>query len=463
MVVGFQILGKNLGNIRDSLGWELILELEHVVEEIADVLNHLPCVDVVFTRISFLVAADIENCLEVRAVFEYRREFWCEFLGPAFQEVVQVGRRNLQQNVLAHVVQFVQVEERTGVAHLLGRELELVDISIWISDSPLLEVRIQNRQQVLANCRWVISFISIVVERKLWVFSLGKLALVAVLADLHKLSRVAVNRHVPAELFEQLYVNRQRRNPFSTAYYVRRAHQVIVHNVREVICRNSSSLEDYRILVVYRHVEGAANRVLNLEALDLILWQAHVAVGLETDNVRLASCEIRLDFFHSEVSARSPLAVDARVCLLGFLFCVDVGNLFLRQEARICVSLGNELFRKALVDFASVALRVVAVLADIAGHSRALVEVDSEELERFDDYFNRAFDIALVIGILDSQEKLAARLVRESLVYECAVQVAKMYEPCRTRTEPRDLRTRRQIARRIHFLVVLWGFRDMRE
>jgi len=127
------------------------------------------------------------------------------------------------------------------------------------------------------------------------------------------------------------------------------------------------------------------------------------------------------------------------------------------------MALGNELLRKALINLAAVALRVVAVVADVAFHRRALIKIDAKESEGVDNHFNCAFYITLVIGILDSEEKSAAGLVSQSFVNKSTVKVSEMNEACRAWSESGYFRALRQLTLRIELFVIVRGFGDMRK
>ena len=61
VVVGREILLDDRLYIAGGFLWEVVFNLKQIVEEIADVLDDLLRVDVVFTRVALLVAADVED------------------------------------------------------------------------------------------------------------------------------------------------------------------------------------------------------------------------------------------------------------------------------------------------------------------------------------------------------------------------------------------------------------------
>ena len=238
---------------------------------------------------------------------------------------------------------------------------------------------------------------------------------------------------------------------------------MVVHHMGKMVGRNTGSLKQNRILIVDRHIQRAANRILHLETLDLIFRQAHIAIGFEPDDIRRAGSQLGFDFFHGEIAALCPLAVDAGIRLLGLLLRVDLRDVRFRHEARVGLSFHNQLLGETLVDRAAMALCVIAVVADVAVHRRALVKLNAEEAQRVDDDLDRAFYIAFVIGVLDSEKKFPAGLMRQPFVYERAVEITEVNETGRARSEPGDLRAGRQIAGRVHRLVIRGCLVDMRK
>ena len=57
-----------------------------------------------------------------------------------------------------------------------------------------------------------------------------------------------------------------------------------------------------------------------------------------------------------------------------------------------------------------------------------LVERQAERLEGIDDHLHAALDLTLAVGVLDAQIENALRLMRQTLVYERAVQIAEVHE-----------------------------------
>lgn len=117
--------------------------------------------------------------------------------------------------------------------------------------------------------------------------------------------------------------------------------------------------------------------------------------------------------------------------VLDDLLRVDLRDVFFRHETRVCLAIRDELFGEALINRAAMPSGVIAVVADIAVHRRTLVKLNVEEAQGVDDDLDRALYIAFVIGILDSEKKFPAGLMRQPFVYERAAEIAELNEPGR--------------------------------
>ena len=128
--------------------------------------------------------------------------------------------------------------------------------------------------------------------------------------------------------------------------------------------RDSRSLEDDDILIVFRHGKGASDGVLHLDVSDFFRRKIVIAGGLESYDVRLARLYIFFDLLIGKISALFRIfSVDAGSFLGGFLSASDLCQLVLRQEARISQPLLYTTLDEALVYLASVALEIRSVIA----------------------------------------------------------------------------------------------------
>ena len=404
-------------------------------------------------------AADGEICLgERRVAGQERMELLVVRRAPLGNVAVDLIGGHAGNDVLGNVAQLFDVEQCARTAHFLGGEREIVHRQGRICAAPLLEVGVQQRHQVLEHRRNRIALLGVESQRQLGVLALGQLALAAGFrVDLHELRGVRVLRRLPAHRAEQLKVYRQGREPFLAADNDGRAHQVVIDYVREVVGRDTVRLQDNNVLIVLGDFHLALYEVL---VANLML---DAALGTEADDIRRALGKLRLDVLHRAVAPDGVLAVVAEVLLVFLLLLVCGGELFLGAEAGVRHAALNEALDEGLVDLGTLALAVGAVDAGLAVGGRALVERQAERLECVNDHLHAALDLTLAVGILDAQIENALGLVREALVYECAVQVAEVHEARGARAHTGDLRAFGQVALRIACLDVLRRGIDMRK
>ena len=77
----------------------------------------------------------------------------------------------------------------------------------------------------------------------------------------------------------------------------------LFHNVCEMICRNTCSLEDYSVLIICREIKDFTDCVLYLHSSDLVFRQAHVAVRFQSYHVWNAGLHLFFDFFKCQTAA----------------------------------------------------------------------------------------------------------------------------------------------------------------
>ena len=183
-------------------------------------------------------------------------------------------------------------------------------------------------------------------------------------------------------------------------------------------------------------------------------------IRFESYDERLASLDLRYhlglnSFILVPVSVFRPSCINTRSNLFAFLLFPDGAYLFFGQEARIGQAFCQKFLCKCAVNLTAMALSVVAVISNITAFGHTFIKADAEEVEGAYDGLHGIFDIALIIRVLNSEEKCTAALVRQPLVYECSVEIAQMDESRRAWTESRDHGALRKIPWRIHRFVVI--------
>ena len=250
---------------------------------------------------------------------------------------------------------------------------------------------------------------------------------------------------------------RQGGQPLLAAHDDRRTHQVVVYHMRKVIGRDAVRLEDDHVLIVLRDLHLALDQIL---VADLVF---DAALRAEAHHIGRALLQFRFDVLHRAVAPHGILAIVAEVLLVGLLLLVRGGELLLRAEARVGHAALHQGLDKGLVDLRALALTVGAVCAVVALERCALVKRQAERGKCLDDGLHAALDLALFIRILNAQVEHAARLVRQALVHQRAVQVAQVHEARGAGTHTGHLGALRQVALRIARLDLLGRGFDLRE
>src|SRR5699024_6415475 len=136
-------------------------------------------------------------------------------------------------------------------------------------------------------------------------------------------------------------------------------------------------------------------------------------------------------------------------------------QLFLGCKARICHTALYERLDESLVNLSALRLTVRAVCTAIFSHRCALVKGQTERSKCVDNGLYTALNLALLIGILNAQVEHAARLMCQTLINQCAVQVAQMHKTGRTRAHTSYLCTLRQLTCRVLRQNILRGLSDV--
>ena len=193
---------------------------------------------------------------------------------------------------------------------------------------------------------------------------------------------------------------------------------------------------------------------------DLVL---NAALRAEAHDVGRALLELGLDVLHRAVTPHGVLAVVTKVLFVCFLLLVRRGELFLRAEAGVCHAALDQALYKGLIDLRALALAVGAVGAVVAVQRCALVKRQAERGKRLDDGLHAALDLALFVRILNAQVEHAARLVRQTLVHQRAVQVAEVHKAGRAGAHAGHLCALGQLTLRIAGFDLLGRGVDMRK
>ena len=194
------------------------------------------------------------------------------------------------------------------------------------------------------------------------------------------------------------------------------AHQVVVHDVGEIIGRVAVALEqDLVVQLLVVHFDIAVHEVFEA-GLALVVY-------LLADHEGQALGKIRLHFGFGEAAAASVIAQDGAVVrfLAGLLLLLD-----LVAEAAVGVSALQQLFRVLFVKRQALALHVRADWAALVG---ALVVFQPGDGEAVIDHLHAVLHEPGLVGVLDAQDEPAFVLSRVQVRVQGGAQVADMHIP----------------------------------
>ena len=195
---------------------------------------------------------------------------------------------------------------------------------------------------------------------------------------------------------------------------MRDAHQVVVDDVGEVVSRQAVGLDQHAVVErVAVDFDVAVDHVV----------KAGLALGghVLADDVRLARVKAALNLLLGEVEA--VLVVLERLSPALGLGARLVQPL-LRAKAIVGMAGLDQLFGIRQIEVAALGLHIGAAgAADI----RAFVMREAGGGERLVDQLDRARHLALLIGVLDAQDELAAVAAREQIGVQRRAQVAQVH------------------------------------
>ena len=224
----------------------------------------------------------------------------------------------------------------------------------------------------------------------------------------------------PAECLVEQHVERRAGQPLLAADDVGYLHQVVVHDVGQVVCGQFvGALVEH--LVVYDVALDA-----HLAAYDVV--DEHLASRLhaEAHHVLRPLGHEPLHFLlgHGERVAHREARVGV---VLEVLHLLALGlQLLGRVERHVCLALVEQLAHVLLVYVAALALAVWAVVAS-EGH--AFVELDAEPAERLYDIFLCAGHEPAGVCVFDSEHEVAAPLAGKHVVVKRGAYAADVQGP----------------------------------
>ena len=334
--------------------------------------------------------------------------------------------------------------------------MESFQIEALRADRPFLEVGIGDGHEVDQQRLRGIALIEEVAHGRLGVLALGQFAAVAVL-ELHDRGNMGVFGGFPAQGAEHVEVDRRGGDPFLAAGDHRRAHEMVVDDVGEMVGRQAVGLEDDDVGVVVLQFDLAADDV---DELDLLLV---VAIGTEADDPGGAGFDAGDAFLVAQVAVAGIDAVITGEFLSLLLHLADGVEVLRRAEIGIGASELDEFLDDGLVDIGAHRLLIGTVGTLVAVGEITLVGNDAEMGKLVDEIAFGTLDGALGVGVFQAEEIDAAAFLRGHVGDERGEQRTGVEEAGRGRREAGNLGAFGQIAGRIGLFQVGDRELDFRE
>ena len=205
--------------------------------------------------------------------------------------------------------------------------------------------------------------------------------------------------------------------PFLAADDVRYLHQVVVHNVGEMV-----SWKLVGTLVEHLVVEDTAVDA-NLATNDVVHDDVAARLNQEANHILLAFRDELLDLFFGESQRVAHLHSCACIVLEVLYLSTFRIEFFGRIKGDVGLPVVEKLLNILLIYIATLAL---AIRPMIAAEAHALVELDAEPLERLDDVFLCSRHEAARVGVFNAEDEVAAMLTGKEVVVERGTNTADM-------------------------------------
>ena len=211
----------------------------------------------------------------------------------------------------------------------------------------------------------------------------------------------------PAESFIEKDVERCAGQPFFAANNVCYLHQMVVHNVGEMV-----GGEFVGTLVENLVVEDAAVYAY-FSTNDVVHNDVSSRFDQETNHVLLAFGYKSIDFFFWHYKRVAHLHSCACIVLEVFYFCTFCIQFFGCVKGDVGLSAVEKLLNILFIYVATFALTIWSV---IASETHALVELDAKPFERLDDIFFCPRNKTSGVGVFNAEDELTAMLAGKKIV-----------------------------------------------
>lgn len=199
-------------------------------------------------------------------------------------------------------------------------------------------------------------------------------------------------------------------NPFFATQDVGNLHQVIIHDVGEVISGEAVAFDEDEIILLRIWIgDGAAD--------DINKISGAVEGHFEANDGRRAGGEGAGDFVWRKIAAMAVVAG------LRALLCTEGFEALGRAETAVSVTGGEKLVGVVLIEMNALGLKIRGVRA---ADFRAFVPLEAEPTKRVHDVAHSIGIVACAVSVFDAQDKCAAAVAREEPVKESSAGATDM-------------------------------------
>ena len=210
-------------------------------------------------------------------------------------------------------------------------------------------------------------------------------------------------------------VQRSTGQPLLAANDMGNLHQVVVDDICQVICRQlvGTLIQHLVVADITLDTYFATDEVVDENLL--------TGLDLKTNDILVARSNQLLDFLLGEGQRVTHLTARMAV-VLEVLNLSTLGlQLLWGVESDICLVGIQQLLNIFLIDIATLTLTVGTF---VATKRHALVELDTQPLERLDDVLFCSRHETCGVGVFDAEHKVAAMLACKQVIIECGTYAA---------------------------------------
>ena len=254
----------------------------------------------------------------------------------------------------------------------------------------------------------------------------------------------------PTQRTIEQIVQGQRRQPLFATDNVRNLHQVVIHDVCQVIGRQSVCRFIKNFIVQSRGIDShiTTNHIVHLNILTL----GH----FETDNVLVAACDALLNLLGRQTQRGSEFGTHSVVVSKGLALGLHLGTQSIQLvgsiESIVGVTALHELQSIFFVDCFALALAIRCVGATLAD---TLIDFDTTPFERLHNILLGSGNEALRVGILDTQDEFTAFLASKQIVIQRGTNAADMQCTSRTGSKTNSNRSCHKLMICVIFVISL--------